>query len=461
MTKSKYLEVEKLNKDLDLNYSRKEYMKFLIPSLAGILFFILPVKSDGNWTIVYGIVSGYIGDIIKPVFDYPLMTIVIVSAIMSALGTFMKAEFIVKNKYLKSFFVASNVFVLLRILAAIFSISILFEIGPEMIWGGATGGTVWGIVITLAVWFILASFLMPFLTDFGAMEFAGTLFQKITRPMFTLPGRATVDLLASWLGSGTVGAQLTVNQYKSGYYTGREAATIATCFSAVSISYSLVIANMIDLGHIFFPFYLSLSFAGIIASMVCARIYPLKKLPDTFIDEEKTYSEEIPKGIGTLKWANYKAVEKAKQVTSLRELIVNGIVGFASIMLTMVPVVIAVGTLALIIAEYTPIFEFISLPMGYYLDILGVPDAFAASPATLTGFADMFLPAVLLQDITAEKTRFIIGGLSLMQVIFMSENGALILQSDIPINFKGLLLVFLQRTIIALPVMTLLANLIL
>ena len=61
----------------------------------------------------------------------------------------------------------------------------------------------------------------------------------------------------------------------------------------------------------------------------------------------------------------------------------------------LIPIVVSWGTLALIIATYTPFFKWISYPMGMYLKVLGVPEAFAAAPATLVGFTDMFIPALL------------------------------------------------------------------
>ncbi len=73
----------------------------------------------------------------------------------------------------------------------------------------------------------------------------------------------------------------------------------------------------------------------------------------------------------------------------------------------LIPIVVAWGTLALIIATYTPVFDWISYPMGMYLKLLGVPEAFAAAPATLVGFTDMFIPALPVggTDICKDKIR--------------------------------------------------------
>lgn len=55
-------------------------------------------------------------------------------------------------------------------------------------------------------------------------------------------------------------------------------------------------------------------------------------------------------------------------------------------------------------------------------------------------------------------TRFIIGALSFTQLIYMTETGVIILKSDIPLNIKDLFIIFIEITIITLPIITLIAN---
>ncbi|HBJ28124.1 MAG TPA: hypothetical protein DDZ08_09540, partial [Cobetia sp.] len=64
----------------------------------------------------------------------------------------------------------------------------------------------------------------------------------------------------------------------------------------------------------------------------------------------------------------------------------------------------------------------------------------------------MFLPAVLAKDIDSELTRFVIACLSLTQLIYMSEIGALLLKSKIPLKIWELVAIFVLRTLITLPI---------
>ncbi len=81
-----------------------------------------------------------------------------------------------------------------------------------------------------------------------------------------------------------------------------------------------------------------------------------------------------------------------------------------------------------------------------------LPEATAAAPAFLVGFAEMFLPAVLASNIESELTKFVVITVSISQLIYMSEVGVLIMKTRIPLNFGRLVQIFLIRTAIALPI---------
>ncbi|MCD8347289.1 MAG: hypothetical protein LUD16_04915 [Lachnospiraceae bacterium] len=125
----------------------------------------------------------------------------------------------------------------------------------------------------------------------------------------------------------------------------------------------------------------------------------------------------------------------------------------------LIPIVIAWGTVALIIATYTPVFSWLSFPMRLYLQLFGIEEAAAVAPATLVGFMDMFIPALLISGVESVKTRFVIGALSLVQIIYLTEVGTIIIKSEIPLNIGKLFIVFLERTLIAIPLLVLCANL--
>ncbi len=281
------------------------------------------------------------------------------------------------------------------------------------------------------------------------------------RPVFNLPGRSAIDCIASWLGDGTVGVLLTSKQYEEGFYTKREAAVIGTTFSLVSITFSLVVIDTVGLSHMFLPFYLTVTVASLVAAIVMPKLPPLSKKEDQYFDgTPKVDDEEIPAGFNSFSHGLNQAVEKAKGQDIVKIVFVDGIKNVLDLWLAVIPIVMAVGTIALVIAEYTPIFKILGLPFLPVLALLQIPEAAAASQTLVAGFADMLLPSVLASGIESELTRFTIAAVSVSQLIYLSEVGALLLASKIPVTLKELFIIFIQRTLITLPVIALIAHLI-
>ena len=264
------------------NISSNKILKFLIPSLIGILLFMIPIKNaEGEITIVVAILSGYLTDALGVSLPYLITGIICISTIGSIITKTIKPKFIVENEFLNSLFNVNNIWLMVIILGAVFCVSSLFGIGPEFIWSESTGVFVLNELLTLLFSiFFFAGLLLPLLLNFGLLEFCGILLTKVMRPIFTLPGRSSIDCITSWLGDGTLGVMLTSKQYEDGFYSEREAAIISTTFSAVSITFSLIVISQVGLSHLFVPFYLTVTMAGIVAAIIIPRIPPLSKIPD-------------------------------------------------------------------------------------------------------------------------------------------------------------------------------------
>ena len=65
------------------------------------------------------------------------------------------------------------------------------------------------------------------------------------------------------------------------------------------------------------------------------------------------------------------------------------------------------------------------------------------------------MPAIIAKGISSEVTSFVLAGLSVCQLIFMSELGVIILRSSLPLSLWELAQIFLLRTVIVLPVLIL------
>ena len=435
--------------------------KFIIPSLIGALLFLVPVSYNGQITIGVGILASFLLSTFGEWIPGFILVLLGFSAFAGLAATIVKPAFVRNSDMLRPIFIIGPVSLAIRFIGFAVGVMAFYEIGPEAIASRNTGGVVlYDLAPVLLTWFLFAGILLPLLVEFGLMEFVGTLLNKIMRPVFTLPGRSSIDAMASWMGAAPVGVLVTMKQYDEGYYTKREAAVIATTFSIASVAFSLVVANVIGIGHLFLPFYLAVSVACLVAAVIMPRIPPLSRKTDTYREGVgKQIDDTVPENVSLVKWGFEAARMKASSAASGKKLAQSGIGTVMDIWLGLIPLVMALGTAALIVAEYTPVFRIIAYPLIPLLTVLGLPEAAQAAPTLLVGFADMFLPAVLGSGIESDLTKFVIAGMSLTQLIYMSEIGILILKSNIPVKFWELLVIFLLRTAITLPVIVLFAHL--
>jgi nucleoside recognition membrane protein YjiH len=436
--------------------------RFLTCSLLGILLFLVPVPFDGSITIGVGILA----ESLQSAFGAYIpgfMTIVIAVSAGGALAvSIIQPAWVLRNEALSSLFFISKAWLIVRIIGTIFAVMTLFQFGPGVITADFTGGTVLNdLVPVLMAWFLFAALFMPLLLSFGLMDFIGTVLRKFMQPVFKLPGRSAIDATASWMGAGPVGVLITTQQFEQGYYTKREASVIATNFSIASIAFSLVIISFIGLDAYFVPFYLTVTLAVVVAAIIMPRIPPLSLKKDEYHGPVgKQIDEVVPENESTFSFGIRKAVEKANSVKSMKHVMIRGLTNVMDMWLGLIPIVMALGTVALILAEFTPVFVWLSAPIVPLLQLLQLPEAAQAAPAMIVGFADMFLPAVIGSSIESELTRFVIAGVSITQLVYMSEIGVLIMRSKIPLSFWELAVIFIQRTLITLPIIAGVAHLI-
>ncbi|MBS7661283.1 YjiH family protein [Pseudomonas lalucatii] len=442
------------------SFNLRQLLIFLIPSLLGVLLFLTPIVYDGKVTIGLGVMADALKTTLAAWLPAIATGLLLFSAVVGLFASLLKPRWLTERKALNELFNLHPLWLGLRVLGALFAAMTFWQFGPEWIWNANTGGVVLkDLAPVLITFFLVAGLILPLLTDYGLMEFIGTLVRNLFRKIFGLPGRSAIDAIASWLGSGTVGVLITAQQYQKGFYSAREAAVIATNFSIASIAFSLLITSFMKLDHLFVPFYLTVVVAGLAAAIITPRIPPLSWKKDEYIaGVGKQIKEDVPAGTSLLRWGVSQAVKRANANPSPAQMVKVGVHNVVDIWLGLLPLVMAIGTLSLAIAEFTPVFNWLSYPIVPLLEALQLPEAAKAAPAMLVGFADMFLPAVLGKGIESELTRFVVACVSLTQLIYMSEVGVLIIKAKLPLNLLELFVIFIIRTLITLPIIALMAH---
>lgn len=446
--------------DLGSSASTISLLRFLIPSLIGVLLFLVPLSVDGSVTIGMGVLADWIKALVS-VFLVPFIAYLTLLAGVLALAVRLVQPTLDPRRWshqLLGLFDVNWTWTLIRLVGGVFAIMTYYSMGLPWVHNEYTGGTILNeLAPTIFIYLMVAVLLLPVLTDYGLMEFAGTFLQRAFRVLFRLPGRAIIDALASWMGAGTVGVLITAQQYEQGYYSMREAAVIATNFSVVSVAFCLVIASFLNIEHLFVPYYLSVCVAGLAAALIVPRLPPLSRIATTYHNNTPSEAIQTDDDNGESRWqlALKRACGRAAGAPPLGRQCRDAGLNVLDIWMGLFPAVMAIGTCALIVNEYTSVFQYLSYPFIFLLEALRIPEAAAAAPAMIVGFADMFLPAVVGRGIESELTRFVIAGISVTQLIYMSEIGVLIMKSKIALNIRQMLVIFLLRTLVCLPILAL------
>lgn len=430
-------------------------LRFILPSILGVLIFLTPIPWQGGLTIGIGIITAWIKTLMG---DHGLLIVVVLlstASILTIFGTLLKFRWIVRSPALNELFNVSPVWLFLRLCGALFATAYFFQVGPALLISEEIGGAVFvGIAVNVLAVYIAACIFLPLLTDFGFMEFAGTLARPVFAKVFQLPGRSAIDALASFVGASAIGLLITIRQYDQGYYTAREASVIATNFSVVSIPFCLVIANVSGIGHLFIAWYAFVIVACLLAALITPRLPPLSRQKNRYVsgrDVEKPEVHDASHSLLAEAWDNARL--RAASSPGIKKFFRSVLSSMMFFVFSVMGAAMALATLAALITFHTPLFSWLGAPFIPLFELANLPDAEVATAGIFSGYLDQFMPTLVASGIDSDRTSFILAGLSVCQLIYMSECGVIILRSSLPLRVRDLTLIFLLRTVIVLPVL--------
>ncbi|MFK7912804.1 MAG: YjiH family protein [Pseudomonadales bacterium] len=437
-------------------------LHFLLPSAIGILLFLTPISWGGDTTVGIGVITNWLKNLMGAYGLHVVIALTIITSILTVLGTTFRVEWIQRHVRHKNLFVVSPIWLALRLFGMAFGLIYFFQVGPELLISESIGGAVFvGIGVNVIAVYVVACLLLPLLTEFGLMEFVGTLSRPLFRRVFKLPGQAAIDALTSIVGASAIGLLITIDQYGRGNYTAREASVIATNFSIVSLPFCLVIASVAGIEHFFLPWYGMVILACLMAAFITPRLPPLSRKADTYITTVAVpATDNASEAQPLLVEAWRSALQRAQQAPGIREFFATGLVNLSFFLFSVVTASLALATIASLLVFHTPIFNWLGSPLIALLEFAQLPEPAAAAPALFSGFLDQYMPAIAAGRIESSSTSFVLAGLSVCQLVFMSEVGVIILRSNLPIRITDLVTIFLLRTAIVLPVLVVGAHLV-
>ena len=411
--------------------------RFVLYSLIGIIMFFVPISINGKSTILLDHMVTAIQAIpfFKPVWG---LVLVIIGVILPFVNGTWKSSKIKK------------VFSILNIFALPFIIMAVFNIGPEGLLEGSMIPFIYGkVVVPVTLIVPVGSIFLALIISYGLMEFVGIFMRPLMMPIFKTPGRSAIDAAASFVGSYSIALLITNGVYKEGKYTNKEACIIATGFSTVSATFMIIVAR--TLGYmethwtIFFWVTVFVTFA---VTAITARLYPLSRKTDDYYENQPGDVEQDVVG-NKFKVALDLAAETSKNAPGLIEGTKKNLIDGIKLSLTMAPSLMAIGTLGLIIAKYTPLFDIVGYIFYPFTLIARLPEPLLAAKGLSMTIAEMFLPAAIVAE-TPLVTKFVVGVTCISEILFFSASIPCILSTEIPIKLKDYFIIWFERVALSI-----------
>lgn len=418
-------------------YNPKNLFRFLVFSGFGIFMFFIPIDIAGKSSIPLGHIVNFFATKVHGASSLYAVLIMIAGSVMPFVD---KSWNRTKTDVIFSGF---------KILGAVFGIMVFLNIGPQWVLAKSFGPYLYEIVgIKVGLIVPIGAVFLSFIVGYGLIEFIGVFLRPVMTRIWKTPGRSAIDAVASFVGSYSIGLLITNQVYKENKYTVKEACIIATGFSTVSATFMIVVANTMGLMDMWNTFFWTSLIVTFLVTAVTVRIYPLKHKPDTYYDGGEGFPEEPMTG-NLFKNALDEGMIAASNPEPLHLSVVKNLKDGVRIVMGFLPIVMSIGLLGLLLAEFTATFDILGYIFYPFTKIVGIPEPMLAAKAVSAGIADMFLPCLIAKG-SSMVTQFVVAVVSISEILFFSAIIPVIMATDIPLTITDMIVIWIERTILTI-----------
>ena len=315
------------------------------------------------------------------------------------------------------------------------------------------------ILVTICISIPCASLFLPFLVDYGLVDFIGVFVRLIMRPLFKLPGRAAIIMVTAFLGNFSAGHLAVNNYYKTGRFTERESVCIDTSLSTVSVGFLLALATNTGLvnaelwGKSYWNTYFWLAFLiTLLVALIGIRIPPLRGIPDSYCEGVEPDPEKIIKK-GLINAAFIEALE----IVENQETLLKRIGYIEKETLYVLGTVSAgtsfFGTFGVVLYTFTPIIKWLGYIFWPFFRILGFTgeELTVACTGSMISFVEVTVPALLVSTgVWSMRLRFMLAVLPVTSIIFLASFVPCCMGTEVPVKFWHLCVIWLERMILSI-----------
>jgi len=460
---------------LQKKYPASTYLKFFVLPLIGIFAFFIDIPMPAYTVMGFTMgarstipINHLTGLIRALLWDGSLR---VMPFVVLAIALYGVVDLILRRK--KHFAnTLGRVFAVIKCIGVVFIIFAVFEIGPSVLHepqqalasrSVIDGVVVYiprsisvfvlnGVLITISISIPLAAMFLPFLLNYGLVEFVGVLVRPIMRPLFKLPGRSAVILVSALLGNFSVAHIAVDDQYHKGQMTEKEALTICTGFCSSSIAFMMVLATNAGIIDGYWNAYVWSSFLMIILiTLIGVRIFPLSRLRDGFApgitpQPENVYKQKLFRN----------ALGEGLTVSKAAE---NPVKGIAHIMKATVGVLAAIimgagfsTSAGMLLYLYTPIFEWLGVIFRPIMYLVRIPSNEIVTASTGAAFSllEVTIPSMLVMaGEWSYHIRYMMAVVPITSVIFLGSFVPSLISTNLPVKFWHLMVIWLERMILS------------
>ncbi|PTK93990.1 YjiH family protein [Staphylococcus gallinarum] len=411
--------------------------RFFVFSFIGILCFFVPIEIAGTSSIIVDHVHLAIRALFGGLMPYIALIMILAGAILP----------LIRKSYKNSF--ADFVIVVFKVLGAIIGVMYVFHFGPALLFKKDYGPFLFEqLMMPLSVLIPVGAIALSLLVSYGLLEFVGVFMEPVMRPIFKTPGKSAVDAVASFVGSYSLGLLITNRVYKEGLYNKREATIIATGFSTVSATFMIIVANTLGLmphWNLYFWGTLVITF---IVTAITAWLSPIVNESTEYYNGQEGEPEVEIVG-SRLKTAYAEALKKNATTPSLAKNVWDNLRDGLEMTIAILPSILSIGFLGLILANFTPVIDWLSYIFYPFIYIFPTPDQALLAKASAISIIEMFLPSLLVAK-AALSTKFIVGVVSVSAIIFFSALVPCIMATEIKIPIWKLVVIWFLRVVLTL-----------
>lgn len=422
--------------------------KFFVFSAIGAFMFFVPVTIGGKNSIMLDHIVTWIQTHLGGALPYYALVVILAGAVYPFVsGTWKKST-------------VNMVFSFFKVIGLVVGIMLVFNVGPAWLFDPDMGPFLLNkLVIPVGLLVPIGAVFLALLVGYGLLEFIGVLVQPIMRPIWKTPGRSAIDAVASFVGSYSLGLLITNRVYKEGKYTAKEAAVIATGFSTVSATFMVVVAKTLDLMSMWNLYFWTTLVVTFIVTAITVHLWPLRSIKNEYYEGSTPQPEVKPEG-KRIATAWNEAMDTVSKAPTFAQNIVANVKDGLLMAMAILPSILSIGLLGLVLAEFTPVFDWLGYIFYPFTWALQLPEPMLVAKASALGIAEMFLPALLVVE-SALVVKFVIAVVSVSSIIFFSAVVPCIVSTEIPISIPQLVAIWVQRVILTIIIVTPIAYLLL